>query len=81
MIDLSKPPNEKTMERIGETFNLRYRLSFFPYLFTILFLPLAVGIVLYNYKIHIFWIGISVVLIVTFWYYLVIDYFKEHKKR
>lgn len=80
MIDLSKPPSKDKLENIAEIFNLRYKMSFFPYLFTLFLLPFLVGFILYNYNIHLFWISIIVVATIIIAFYSMKKYFREQNK-
>jgi len=81
MVDLSKPPNYKTIEKIAKVWNMQYRLSLFPYIVTIIFLPIFAGIILSLYKIHTYWIVSCVVIIILIEYYLINNFLKNHEKK
>ena len=77
MIDLSKPIDEKTLDNIPKL----YRLSVYPFLLTIILLPIAVGYILYFRKIHTYLIVSSVVIIILVEYYMVMKYLKKQRKK
>ena len=71
MIDLKKPPDEKTLDKIAKIYNSQYRLSLSPYIATIICLPVAFVTIFFSNKLNIYGILILLAIIILAEYYMI----------
>ena len=81
MVDLSKFPDEKTLDEFAKFYNMPKRISLWPYFITMFFLPIVIGYILYKYKIHTYLIVSCVIIIILIEYFFLMNFLKKQIKK